>query len=120
MQNTLSTHLVLAILAAVAVPVLADADGPDFYRATGIPQGDVLNIRAAPKASAAKLGAISPGGTCIRNLGCRGGLSLREYQTLSPEEQARRQKQNPRWCHIEYNGVTGWVAGRYLGEGSCP
>jgi hypothetical protein len=120
MQDSRKTHLVLAVIAAVAVPAFADADGPDFYRATGLPHGDALNIRAAPKVSATKLGTIPPGGSCIRNLGCRGGLSFPEYQTLSPEEQASREKQNPRWCRIEYRGVTGWVAGRYLTEGSCP
>ena len=87
---------------------------------TGVRANDVLNIRAAPKPGAATLGTIPPGGTCVRNLGCRGGLSFQEYSILSQAEQRKRLKQNPRWCRVEYQGITGWVAGRYLAEGSCP
>jgi uncharacterized protein YraI len=120
MQNTIGALLAMTILALGSGRVAADADGPDFYRVTGVSKGDVLNIRAAPEARAAKVGAIPPDGTCIRNLGCKGGLSFEEFSTLSQSEQAKRLKQNPRWCQVEYQGVTGWVAGRYLAEGSCP
>ena len=119
-QNTIWVLLAMAILALGSGPVSADADGPDFYRVTGVSKGDVLNVRAAPEARAATVGAIPPEGTCIRNLGCKGGLTFEEFSTLSKSEQARRLKQNPRWCQVEYQGVTGWVAGRYLAEGSCP
>jgi hypothetical protein len=97
----------------------ADADGPDFYVVRGVAQGDVLNIRAAPNPRARKVGAIPPDGTCIRNLGCRGGLTFQEFTELSPAERKQRERENPRWCRVEYQGVTGWVAGRYLGEGDC-
>jgi hypothetical protein len=113
-------NLALIILMLGPGRATAEADGPDFYRVTGVRPGDVLNLRAAPKADAAKLGTIPPGGTCLRNLGCQGGLSFQEFSTLSKTAQARRLKQNPRWCRVEYQGITGWVAGRYLAEGSCP
>lgn len=119
-RKTIWVLLTMAVLALGPGPVAADADGPDFYRVTGVPSGDVLNIRAAPKPDAAKLGTIPPGGTCIRNLGCQGGLSFQEFSTLSKAEQAKRLKQNPRWCRVEYQGIIGWVAGRYLAEGNCP
>ena len=54
-----------------------------------------------------------------RNLGCRGGLTYEEFTTLSPKEKAQRSRENPRWCRVEYQGITGWVAGRYLAEGDC-
>jgi len=38
---------------------------------------------------------------------------------LNQAEQAKCLRQNPRWCQIEYQGVKGWVAGRYLVEGGC-
>ena len=98
----------------------AEADGPDHYRVTGVAANDVLNLRASPHAKAAKVGVIPPGATCVRNLGCQGGLSLAEYTTLSPAQQKERLRQHPRWCRVEYRGVTGWVAGRFLAEGSCP
>lgn len=107
-------------LALASGRATAEADGPDVFGVTGVRPADVLNIRAAPKPDAAKLGTIPPGGTCIRNLGCQGGLSLLEFSTLSKPEQAKRLKQHPRWCRVEYQGITGWVAGRYLAEGSCP
>lgn len=98
---------------------VADADGPDFYAVGGVAHGDVLNIRADPDPHAHKVGEIPPDGTCIRNLGCKGGLTFREFTELSPAEKERRERENPRWCRVEYRGVTGWVAGRYLAEAEC-
>ncbi|MGE5154561.1 MAG: SH3 domain-containing protein [Bdellovibrio bacteriovorus] len=97
----------------------AEADGPDYYAVRGVAQGDVLNIRAEPDPHARKVGEIPPHGTCIRNLGCKGGLTFEEFTVLSTEEKERRARENPRWCKVEYHGVTGWVAGRYLAEGNC-
>ncbi|MFO1429133.1 MAG: SH3 domain-containing protein [Candidatus Competibacteraceae bacterium] len=99
--------------------VSADADGPDFYQVAGVTVNDTLKIRAKPDPRAAKVGEIPHDGTCIRNLGCQGGLSFQEFTTLSPAEQTKRLKRNPRWCKVEYQGITGWVAGRYLREGAC-
>ena len=109
--------LALGVCAAAAC---ATADGPDFFAVRDVGAGDVLNIRAEPSATSRKLGSIPPNGTCIRSLGCQGGLTFQEFTTLTPEQQKQRQRENPRWCRIEYQGVTGWVAGRYLGEGGCP
>ncbi len=120
MRNRKTIALARIIVALGPGPAAAEADGPDFYRVTGVRPNDVLNIRAAPAANAAKLGTIPPGGRCIRNLDCQGVLSFQEFSTLSQAEQARRLKQNPRWCRVEYQGITGWVAGRYLAEGGCP
>jgi hypothetical protein len=97
----------------------ATADGPDFYRVTGITGDDVLNIRAEPDAHARKIGEIPPAGTCVRNLGCRGGLTFQEFTNLSEAQKAERLKENPRWCKVEYQGVQGWVSGRFLQEGAC-
>ena len=98
---------------------IAEADGPDYYQIQGVAKNDTLNIRSEPKPHAAKLGEIPHDGICVRNLGCRGGLSFREFSELSPAQQKKRLKENPRWCKVEYQGVTGWVAGRYLREGAC-
>jgi len=73
----------------------ADADGPDFFEARNVAKNDVLNIRAEPNPRAAKVGKIPPDGTCIRNLGCRGGLTFREFNELSPSERKRRERE--RW-----------------------
>lgn len=99
--------------------VRAEADGPDDFAVRGVARDDVLSIRAEPDPQACKLGEIPPDGTCIRNLGFRGGLTFEEFTTLAPDEKERRTWENPRWCKVEYGGVTGWVAGRYLAEGDC-
>ncbi len=112
--------LVAGLLLTVGSGALrAEADGPDYYAVRGVAADDVLNIRVEPDPQARKVGEIPPHGTCIRNLGCRGGLTFAEFSTLSPAEQERRAREHPRWCKVEYQGVTGWVAGRYLAEGDC-
>jgi uncharacterized protein YraI len=97
----------------------AAADGPDYYAVHGVAANDVLNIRSEPSPHAPKVGEIPPEGTCIRNLGCRGGLTFKEFTTLSPTEKKQRERANPRWRKVEYQGVTGWVSGHYLAEGDC-
>jgi len=111
--------LMAALTPHLASPVLAEADGPDYYQVRDVRCDDTLNIRAQPHPDATQLGEIPPDGDCIRNLGCQGGLTYEEFTTLSSEQQAQRKKENPRWCKIEFQGITGWVAGRYLAEGSC-
>lgn len=100
---------------------LADADGPDFWQVRDVASDDVLNIRAQSDWRSDKVGEIPHDGRCIRNLGCVGGLTLQEFTDLSKAEQEKIKKKRPRWCQIEYQGQSGWVAGRYLqeDEGMC-
>ena len=123
---------VLAVLLLAALgwgaPTIAaaEADGPDFYRVQGVPAGATIELRAEPRANAAVIGRLSPDAQCLRSLGCRGGLSFREFNSLSPEEQKRRAALNPRWCRVqqagtsEQRGASGWVEGRFLAEAACP
>lgn len=113
------TFLAAVLLALLAGQALGEADGPDFYKVRDVSADDTLAIREEPRADAARLGKIPPDGNCIRNLGCQGGLTFQEFTTLAKEQQARRIKENPRWCRIEYRGIIGWVAGRYLAEDGC-
>ena len=110
---------ILPLLLTASGLALAEADGPDYYRVNGVADNDVLNIRSEADPHAIKVGIIPPWGDCVRNLGCKGGLTLEEYTRLSKKERAALIKQRPRWCHIEYQGVKGWVSGHYLAEGSC-
>jgi len=103
----------------ISLSAMATADGPDHYRVTGISPGGFLNLRAEPSAVAAIVGRIPAGMTCLRNLGCQGGLSLEEFTTLSDEEKQRRSLANPRWCKVDYEGTIGWVSGQFLTEGAC-
>lgn len=94
-DRTLKTAVGLA-LGVCSAAALATADGPDYFAVRDVGAGDVLNIRAEPNAKSRKLGAIPANGTCIRNLGCQGGVMFQEFTTLTPEQQKQRQRENPR------------------------
>lgn len=112
-------QLLLILLVTASGYVYAEAGGPDFYRVKGVADNDILNMRSEANPHAGKVGEIPPGADCVRNLGCKGGLTLVEFTNLSKQEQAAIKRGRPRWCHVEYQGITGWVAGRFLAEGSC-
>ena len=110
---------ILLLLIIVTVSALADTDGPDYYKVKGVGSSDVLNIRSEADPNANKVGEIPAGADCVKNLSCKGGLTMSEFTVLSKKEQAAILKKRPRWCHVEYHGVKGWVSARYLAEGSC-
>jgi hypothetical protein len=98
----------------------ATADGPDHYRVRGVSAGRHVNLRAEPSTASAPLAGIPSDATCLRSMGCQGGLTFEEFTTLSDEQKRRRAVENPRWCKVDYRGTVGWVAGRYLAEDACP
>jgi len=123
-MNQTITRLVirslLALLLFATTPnVFAEADGPDYWQAHGVENGDVLNIRREANWKAEKIGEIPPNAQCVKNLRCIGGLTYDEFTNLSETEKNKIKKERPRWCHIEYKGIKGWVAGRFLREASC-
>lgn len=80
----------LSISAQIPHPASAQ-EVPRTYRVVHVENGDVLNIRTAPLGNARVVGEIPPNGRGVELVGdCR------------------------TWCPVRYNGVTGWVAGRYL------
>jgi hypothetical protein len=110
----------LAMLALLCAAVFAQEDGgPDHFAVKGVAQNDTLTLRAEPDAASEALAHIPYNATCLRNLGCRGGLTFQEFSTLSEADKKKRLAANPRWCKVEYQGKTGWVAGRYVAEGAC-
>ncbi|SIO47781.1 Heat shock protein HslJ [Rhodovulum sp. ES.010] len=109
---------VLIGLVVAAPPGRAEADGPDFFRVTGVAADDVLNIRAAPDARAGKVGEIPPGADGLRNRGCKGGLGFADWQAATEAE--REAAARDRWCRVVFEGVEGWAAARFLAEGSAP
>jgi hypothetical protein len=114
-----ASKLFFLLLMTTSLPIWAEASGPDYWQVQGVADNDVLNIRIDADPHAKKIGEIPPGASCIQNLGCQGGLSFEEFMTLSKKEKVAAEKARPRWCQIEYQGIRGWVAGRYLAEGSC-
>lgn len=97
----------------------ATADGPDHFSVTGVESWDVLNIRVKPHYKSKKVGSIPYNGKCVENLGCVGGLTLHEFETLSNKQQKAIIKKRPYWCKVRYRGTVGYVNGRYLSEGAC-
>ncbi len=70
---------------------------PRFFRVTGVPRGDVLNLRAGPGPRQPIVGALGNGDQ-VRNLGC---------------EEGRRGT----WCRVgllDEMGGEGWANARYL------
>jgi len=116
-MNKMSPALGVALL--LPALVIAEADGPDYWRVHGVAADDVLNLRAEASPQASKVGEIPPGASCVRNLGCSGGLTMQEYTTLSEHQRKAQEKKRPRWCRVEYRGTEGWVSGHYLREGEC-
>jgi hypothetical protein len=78
-----------------------NAGGPDYWEVSGVPAGDLLNIRRGPSAhDPLVMGVVN--GTRVQNRGC--------------QEHAGQ-----RWCHIALRddpGVQGWVNAHYLRESS--
>ena len=110
--------LSLGMLFAAIPMAYATADGPDFFMVRDVAADDVLNIRAEPNPRAEKIGEIPPDGDGIENLGCEGGLSFAEWLEATQEERDASERRV--WCRIAYDGTEGWVAGRFLIEGSEP
>ena len=99
--------------------LVAEADGPDYWQVRDVAREDVLNMRSYAAFKAPKVGEIPYHARCIKNMGCKGGLTYQEFTTLSESEKQQITRQRPRWCRVSYQGITGWVAGRYLQEGTC-
>jgi uncharacterized protein YraI len=113
-------YVIITFLLGACAQAWATADGPDYYRVSGVSAGSSLNMRAGPRADAAVIMRIPADAQCLKSRGCRGGLTFEEFSTLPKHEQQRRMALNPRWCKVEYQGSVGWVAGRFVTEGACP
>ena len=98
---------------------IAEADGPDFFKVTGVKANDTLRIHKEPHAESKVIGEIDYRGDCLKNLGCKGGLTLDESMKLSEKEKAKIRKERLRWCKIAFDGVEGWVFARYITESGC-
>jgi hypothetical protein len=110
----------VALFLISQVPSHAEASGPDFFRAKGLPAGQSLSLLQSPQRTSAVLIQIPADAHCLKNLGCQGGLSLEEFTSLSHEAQQARLFENPRWCRVEFLGTRGWIDGRFLQEDGCP
>jgi hypothetical protein len=90
-------------------------DGPPVLLAvTGVRSDDVLHLRNDPSADSKSLAGIPPNAHGLKKIGCmQVQLSMDRYMYMTKEE--RRDAQLP-WCRVEYKGLQGWVAARYVKE----
>lgn len=106
--------LLAGSLLGVPGAAVADADGPDFYRVTGLYPGAALTIHGGPGVTHRVLGWVPYNGVKLANMGCRGGMNIVEWEKATPAQ--RLAAHYRRWCKIKYKGTTGWVNGGYLRE----
>lgn len=113
-------NLCLVAGVALCLPAVArsEADGPDYFAVSGVAPGSVLNFRSGPSVDADRIGRIPADADGLRNLGCEGGMSFGAWQQATDAERAAASR--TRWCRVEYDGMTGWVAGWFLAESPAP
>lgn len=102
----LSFWIALALLAALSPRVLARADGPDAWDITGVTAGSTVRLHAAPSVRSAVVKQLPHDSQGLENLGCK---------PARPSAGARAA--DARWCKVRFQGVQGWISGRYLAEG---
>ena len=90
-----ATGLALGLFLAAASPAAATQEYilPTLFDVTGVAAHDVLNIRAAPDASAEIIGTLSP--------------NARNVEVVGHDETGR-------WARINLDERSGWAALRYL------
>jgi len=85
---------VVALAAALASPANATQEGwPALFDVAGVAPNDRLNIRAAPSASAARIGSLAPDATGV--------------EVIRPDDRLR-------WGLVNTGEGTGWVSLAYL------
>jgi len=92
----------------------ATADGPDYWRVSGIADGDELNMRRGPSVKFQVARKLPHNARQLLNLGCYPDFDQNEWQRLSKDEQ--KLATSMRWCRVMHQGLTGWIYSRYLKE----
>jgi hypothetical protein len=88
---------------AAYTPDYADgnAGGPDGWRVTGVANNDVLYVHSRASLASRRVGSLPHNARGVRNLGCQ--WSEHDHGT---------------WCEVEWQGLRGFAAQRYLAEDS--
>jgi len=88
---------------AAYTPDYADgnAGGPDNWRVTDVASDDVLYVHARPSLGSPRIGSLPHNAREVRNRGCQ----------WSDHDKGT-------WCAVEYEGLRGFAAQRYLREDS--
>lgn len=90
----------------------ANADEAKYWAVTGVASNDVLNLRDVPHGDSKKLAGIPHNARRLKDLGCIvPEPSLDRWMIMTKSERKNAKLQ---WCRVEYRGMQGWVAGRFL------
>lgn len=105
-----------AALAGLTAFAFAQAGGPEYFRIIELKTDDNVNVRAQPRADSKIVGKIPKSTDGVKNHGCKGGLTAKQWEKAS----AARKKEDQRagWCEVEFNDVKGWLSRRLLVDGS--
>lgn len=107
------------VLGLIGTGVFAQSGEPEYFRITGLKKKDErVNVRKGPNAEAKIVGKIANDTDGIKNHGCKGGLTPKQYAKAS--EAKKKAAERDRWCEVSFEDVKGWVSGRFLAEGSGP
>jgi uncharacterized protein YraI len=110
------TICLLAMLAAT--PALAQttviSDGPSTWAVTDVRSDDTLNLRVGPNADSKRIAKIPHNARGLKNYGCPNHVTFEQWKRMSKVQKDRAARS--RWCEVEYKGMKGWVAGRFLKE----
>lgn len=109
----------IAVCAGLALALSAaatQAAEPRYFALTAEVTRSLV-LRAEPATSGRRVGEIPAGANGLENKGCRGASDV-AWEHLSRE--IREAMARERWCRVRYEGREGWVAARFLREGSAP
>jgi hypothetical protein len=101
------------IVAGIVLTTTASAEEQATrFMVTGVAPSDVLHVRDVPSADSRSIGTIPPTAHGLPNLGClRKQPNLDDWMRMTA---AQRADAKLLWCRVEYKGIVGWVAGRFL------
>jgi uncharacterized protein len=107
---------VMAALVSLPVFAFAQAADPEYFRVIELKKDDSVKLRVKPNADAKVVGRIPKSTDGVKNLGCKGELSPKQWEKAS----AARKKEDQRtsWCEVEFKDSKGWVMRRLLVEGT--
>jgi hypothetical protein len=113
--NVIGAMRIALTALALAGPTFVVAEEsltPHSWAVTGVRSDDVLHLRDVPSADSRSLARIPSNARGLKNLGCRRNQPpMDQWVRMSQEQRALALT---RWCRVEYRGMQGWVAGRYL------
>ena len=102
------------IMLTLSATSTATANGPDYWRVSGIAAGEELNMRRGPSVNFNVARKLPHDTRQLLNLGCYPEFDLGEWERLSKKE--KKLATDMRWCRVMHQGLTGWIYSRYLKE----